>query len=295
MDHVYVIERINHLREGDDWPDIYAGIDEVGVGSIAGPMVAAVVVLPPSHGIPRLPIDSKKLRPDAIQSLAGLIEAALTFAWIGGIDAHGVDALGTAEARLTLWRGAAAAVREALPTVPIVIDGEVPIPDVGGQRAIAKADDTYDAVSAAAILAKSRCDRIMAELDALYPGYGLAKHKGYGTKEHYLALERLGPSAVHRSNAARNRREGIVANEERDLPLDELQRMLRELAPVLKAHPELADEWSLQFLRDQWRKVIQHGALPSARAQYFIATRHRRIMKLARGRGLVAPDDGEPP
>ncbi len=287
MDPVHVIEKIDRLGEVSPWPDIYAGIDEVGVGSIAGPMVAAVVVLPPAHGVSQLPIDSKKLKPDAIQRVAALIEPVVRFAWVGAVDVQGIDDLGAEGARVCLWRTAAAAVRDVLPKIPIVLDGTDPIPGIDNQRAIAAADSTHDAVSAAAILAKSRCDRMMAELDAIHPGYGFAKHKGYGTKEHYLTLQKLGPSPAHRSSAAKAMRKS-VPQEERDLPLEELQRMLRDVAPVLKSHPEVTDELSLGLLRDMWKIVVVKNERPSPRAQFFIWKRHEQIMKLAGKKGLRA-------
>ncbi len=286
---VTTVHRIDQLRQGAGESYAYAGIDEVGVDSIAGPMLAAVVVLRPEHGVDGLPRDSKKFQPEAIQAMALLIEPAVRFAWIGSLDADAVDQLGVHEARTKLWQAAAAAVREVLPAVPIVIDGGESIPGVDNQTAIPAADDSHDAVSAAAILAKAHCDRIMIAHGAEHPGYLFAKHKGYATRDHLLALQRLGPSAVHRHRITRKVMAKGIPKEELDLPLAQLQAMLEEVAPLLEAHPDLADDWSLSFLRQQFVSVVTRGTLPSGRQQFFIMTSCKRIMKAARKKGLAPP------
>lgn len=201
MPQVSVIHRGERLAAYPDDSYAYAGIDEVGVASIAGPMMATVVMLPERHGIARLPVDSKRLGPNTIQALAAAIEAGVLFAWVGSLDAAAVDALGVHKAQVLLWQAAAATVRAVRPTIPILVDGGELIPDVENQLAIPRADESCDAVSAAAILAKSHCDRALAELDAEHPGYGLAKHKGYATKEYLLAIQRLGLSPAHRRHS----------------------------------------------------------------------------------------------
>ena len=221
--------------------------------------------------------------------MAVLIEPAVRFAWIGSLDAEAVDQLGAHEARTRLWQAAAAAVREVLPSVPIILDGDEPIPGIDNQTAIPAADDTHDAVSAAAILAKSHCDRIMIALGAEYPGYLFAKHKGYGTRDHLLALQRIGPSPVHRRQITHKVMAKAIPDEELDLPLAELQAMLKEVAPLLEAHADLADDWSLKFLRQQIATVVARGMLPSGRQQFFIKTSCKKTMKAARKRGLVPP------
>ena len=286
---VTIVHRIDQLHLGAGEVYAYAGIDEVGVDSIAGPMLAAAVVLRPEHGVDGLPRDSKKFEPDAIQTMAISIEPAVRFAWIGSLDADAVDQLGVHEARATLWQAAAAAVREALPAVPIIVDGGEPIPGVDNQTAIPAADDTHNAVSAAAILAKAHCDRIMIAFGAEHPGYLFGKHKGYATRDHLLALLRLGPSPVHRHQITRRAMAKGVPKEELDLLLAELQAMLAEVAPLLDARPDLADDWSLRFLRQQFAKVVTRGVLPSGRQQFFIMRNCKRIMKTARKKGFAPP------
>jgi ribonuclease HII len=292
MTRLSVVYRVERLADRPAESDLYAGIDEVGVGSIAGPMMVAVVVLPEGHPVAGLPVDSKRLGPGTIQALAGPIEAAALFAWVGSLDADAVDALGASEARVPLWQAAVAALRAVLPGIPIVIDGAEAIPGVEDQLAIPHADESHDSVSAAAILAKSRCDRALAELDAAHPGYGLAKHKGYPTKEHLLAVQRLDPSPAHRGRSTeRALRKGVPA-EECQLPVDELRALLCEVMHLLNGHPELGDEWNTKFLRQQYGRVVQRGQVPSPRQQFFIRKAHGQIMKAARKRGLIARGPG---
>jgi len=252
MPQPFVIHRIERFTARPNEPHAYAGIDEVGVASIAGPMLAAAVVLPEKHGIAGLPVDSKRLGPDTIQAMAAPIEDAALFAWVGSFDAAAVDALGIRQARARLWQAAAADVRAVLPMIPIIIDGREAIPDIDNQQAIPQADDSHDAVSAAGILAKSRCDRVMAELDVTHPGYGFVKHKGYSTKGHLLAIQRLGLSPAHRRRITEKTMRKGIPDEECDLPIEQLRKMLREVIPLLKDHPELGDEWSHKFLHEQY-------------------------------------------
>src|SRR3954453_22993428 len=99
-----VIYRAERLSSWPDESSPYAGIDEVGVGCIAGPMMAAVVVLPHRHGIAGLPVDSKRLGPNTIQAMAAPIEDGAAFAWVGSLDAAAVDALGAHQAQVLLWQ-----------------------------------------------------------------------------------------------------------------------------------------------------------------------------------------------
>jgi len=179
-----------------------AGCDEVGRGAWAGPVVAGAAVLPPDDpaicGLLRAAglRDSKRLRPEERDALLPLIqEVALTWA-LGQASAAEVDQLGVAAATRL-------AVRRALAELPVkphalVLDAfplpEVPLP----QRALVRADDISLSVAAASVLAKVHRDRLMVALDARFPGYGFARHKGYGTSQHRAALEALGPSPLHR-------------------------------------------------------------------------------------------------
>ncbi|GGM93144.1 ribonuclease HII [Thermus composti] len=173
-----------------------AGLDEAGRGAWAGPIVVGAVILPPG----RYPFrDSKKLSPKERERLAGEVRrVALAFA-LGVAGVEEVDRLGVLEATLLAAERALKGLR--LPPQALVTD-YLPLPTSLPLLAPPKADERSPTVAAASILAKVHRDGLMAELDRLYPGYGFARHKGYGTPEHQEALLALGPSPVHRKRFA---------------------------------------------------------------------------------------------
>jgi ribonuclease HII len=176
-----------------------AGVDEVGRGPLAGPVVAAAVILDPERPIEGLR-DSKALSPARREALAARIrERALAWA-LGRAEVEEIDRLNILWASLLAMRRAVALL--VPPPTSVLVDGnrcpDLPVP----ARAVVRGDATVPAISAASILAKVARDAEMVELDARFPGYGLARHKGYPSPEHLLALERLGPSAIHRRSFA---------------------------------------------------------------------------------------------
>jgi ribonuclease HII len=172
-----------------------AGVDEVGRGPLAGPVVAAAVILDPDRPIPGL-ADSKKLSERRRESLAEQIrQQALAWA-LGRAEVEEIDRINILQASLLAMQRAV----EALTIVPheALVDGNR-LPQLDCEaRAIVGGDASVAAISAASIIAKVARDREMIELDRRYPGYGLAKHKGYPTKAHIQALGSLGISPVHR-------------------------------------------------------------------------------------------------
>jgi ribonuclease HII len=177
-----------------------AGVDEAGRGPLAGPVVAAAVILDPGRPIVGLK-DSKQLPPHERESLAVLIrERALCWA-VGWAECHEIDALNILQATHLAMRRAVL----GLPVCPrsILVDGNrLPqLDDIAPRcltRAIIKGDCSEPAISAASILAKTVRDALMRSLDVVYPGYGLAVHKGYGTADHLAALARHSACAIHR-------------------------------------------------------------------------------------------------
>ncbi len=174
---------------------LIGGLDEAGRGPLAGPVVAACVVLGPEARLPGV-YDSKKLTRARREALAPEILAEARSAGVGLATAAEIDRINILQAtHLASARamGGLAASPEFLITDFLKLRG-APCPVL----AITKGDATSLAVAAASVLAKVVRDRIMAVLDAEYPQYGFAGHKGYPTRDHYAALERHGPSAVHR-------------------------------------------------------------------------------------------------
>jgi len=173
-----------------------AGVDEAGRGPLAGPVVIAAVILDPRRPIDGL-ADSKVLSEAQRDELAPLIRAH-ALAWsVVAVDTDEIERLNILGATLV---GMERALR-ALQTAPVLalIDGNrLPKNLPCRARAIVDGDATEPAIGAASILAKTARDRIMRELDGAHPGYGFARHKGYSTPEHLVALERLGPCAIHR-------------------------------------------------------------------------------------------------
>jgi ribonuclease HII len=174
-----------------------AGVDEAGVGPLAGPVVAAAVMFPPDTDIAGVD-DSKKLEPEVRQVLAQEIRVKAAGIGVGICTVGEIDEINIYHASLLAMRRAV----EALPRKPqhILVDARtVPGVDVP-QNKFDKGDGINFSIAAASIIAKTERDRIMDALDREYPGYGFAGHKGYATPEHRAALQRLGPSAVHRQS-----------------------------------------------------------------------------------------------
>ncbi len=172
-----------------------AGLDEAGRGCLAGPVVAAAVILPGKHDLPGL-TDSKKISAVGRERLALEIRKQAV-SWSLGLSwPREIETVNILRASLLAMRRAV----RSLKTAPeaLIVDGVHPVPLNVPQQAMVRADALVPAVSAASILAKCYRDRLMSQLDRRYPGYGFARHKGYPTAMHLEALRRLGPSAMHR-------------------------------------------------------------------------------------------------
>lgn len=176
-----------------------AGVDEVGVGPLAGPVVAAAVILPPHVKI-RGVDDSKKLTAALREELAEEIRSQSIGVGIGIVDIHDIE-------RLNIYHAALEAMRRAvvaLPCIPdhLVVDART-IPGVGlPQLSLIGGDGRSFSVAAASITAKVARDAMMRELDATYPEYGFRENMGYGTPRHLQAIDRFGPCPIHRRSFA---------------------------------------------------------------------------------------------
>jgi len=176
-----------------------AGVDEVGVGPLAGPVVAAAVVLPDEVSLPGLD-DSKRIPPDARPALAREIRAQAVAWAVGEVSPAEID-------RLNIYHAALEAMRRAvlgLGVVPdhLLVDART-VPRVAiPQTPLVKGDARDGSIAAASVVAKVHRDALMQRLDRELPGYGFARHMGYATPEHLAALERRGASPEHRRSFA---------------------------------------------------------------------------------------------
>jgi ribonuclease HII len=179
-----------------------AGFDEAGRGALVGPVAVAAVILPSEPHLTRTLVgvrDSKQMTPRQRETWAGRIKT-VALAWqVDFASVEEIDGLGIARGT----RLAATRVLENLNVLPdyLLLDFRLDLPESSlPQTALVKGDQLSLSIAAASVLAKTTRDKVMRELDAQYPGYGLGKNKGYGTQAHRSALMRLGYSSVHRKS-----------------------------------------------------------------------------------------------
>ncbi len=179
-----------------------AGIDEVGRGPLAGPLIAAAVILPAGLDTPWLGLvrDSKQLTPEKREYLFRHIAEAAVAIGVGSAPHKVIDHLGIAKATSLAMELSVANLTQTpdFLLIDFVKLPAVPIP----QRSLPKGDARSISIACASIIAKVTRDRFMVELDRVHPGYGFASHKGYATREHLECLERLGACPIHRKRFA---------------------------------------------------------------------------------------------
>ncbi|MBL1142356.1 MAG: ribonuclease HII [Proteobacteria bacterium] len=179
--------------------ELLAGVDEVGRGPLAGPVVAAAVILDPEKIIPGLN-DSKKITQKKRERMSDDIKSNV-LAWsLGRAEVEEIDEINILKASLLAMKRAI----EALSIAPklVAVDGQY-TPDVAFEKiAIIKGDSLVPAISAASIIAKVARDNEMIGFEEKYPGYGFSSHKGYPTKQHIASLEKLGITEIHRRSFA---------------------------------------------------------------------------------------------
>ena len=177
---------------------LIAGVDEVGRGALAGPIAAAAVILPRNINGPWLNMvrDSKQLTPAKRQRLSNHIrETAIAFG-IGMVSHEVINTRGIIRATRLAMK---LAIDQLSPSADSLLIDYMQVPEVSlPQRGIKGGDGLCFSIACASIIAKVARDQLMVEFDRTYPGYGLAVHKGYGTKEHLTCLWRLGASPIHR-------------------------------------------------------------------------------------------------
>jgi ribonuclease HII len=174
-----------------------AGVDEVGMGPLAGPVVAAAVVFPPGTEIEGVD-DSKALDPESRQHLDGEIRARASGFGIGVVGVEDID-------RVNIYHAGIQAMQLAISLLPVLpqhvlVDSRT-IPNLPQpQNSFDKGDGINFSIAAASIVAKVYRDHLMTDLDSTFPGYGFAEHKGYATPAHQAAIRRLGPCSIHRKS-----------------------------------------------------------------------------------------------
>lgn len=187
---------------------LVVGIDEAGCGPLAGPVVAAAVAFPNTKPGIRGLNDSKQLSAEKREELYQLILEQATAVGVGIVNNEEID-------RINILEATKQAMVEAVSKLPVqpdlaLVDGnEARLPALDFScYAVLDGDGCSCSIAAASIIAKVTRDRLMVELDAVYPGYGFAQHKGYPSRQHYEALRQLGPSPVHRRSFLRRFYEG---------------------------------------------------------------------------------------
>ena len=177
------------------------GTDEAGAGPLAGPVYAAAVILDPGFVIEGIN-DSKKLSEKKRENLFSIItEHAVAYS-IASVSEKEIDKINILNARMEAMRKAVAGL--CVKPDFLLVDGNRDPAAFPESMCIVGGDARSASIAAASILAKVSRDRYMTEMDDKYPGYGFAKHKGYGTKEHIDAIKRLGPCEIHRSSFLKN-------------------------------------------------------------------------------------------
>ena len=192
-----------------------AGIDEAGRGALAGPVVAAAVVLPLNRtdlaSVLSEVRDSKQLSPAARDRCDQQVRELAVAVGIGEASAAEVDERGLLPATRAAMRRAVAALDPA--PACLLID-HINLPELTlPQEAITRGDQSVLSIAAASVVAKVWRDRLMVELDEIFSGYGFARHKGYGTSQHRQALARLGPCPEHRRSYAPVQRAQVLVND----------------------------------------------------------------------------------
>lgn len=180
---------------------LVCGADEAGAGPLAGAVYAAAVILPPGLELAGLN-DSKKVSPRKREVLFDQIQAQAVAWAVASVDEGEIDRINILNARMLAMDRAI----QALDPAPeyALIDGNRNTGIRCPNETVVKGDGRSASIAAASILAKVSRDRYMEEMDARYPGYGFARHKGYPTKAHYEALRRLGPCPIHRRTFLKN-------------------------------------------------------------------------------------------
>jgi len=180
--------------------ELIAGIDEAGRGPLAGPVVAAAVILDTARPISGL-ADSKKLSAAKREHLAAIIKGTARAWCVAQASVAEIDQLNILQATLLAMRRAVQGL-SCVPELALIDGNRIPADLPCDARAIVRGDDLEPCISAASILAKTHRDALLQQWDKIYPAYGFAQHMGYGTRQHLAALAEHGPTPIHRCSFA---------------------------------------------------------------------------------------------
>ncbi len=175
---------------------LIAGLDEAGRGPLAGPVVAAGVILPPGCGKTEMFVDSKILSARVRRHCCGVIKEIGAHVGVGVVSVEEIDCLNILNASLE-------AMKKAILALPVrldflLVDGKFPVPISLPQRLLVRGESKSASIAAASIIAKVVRDEMMEQYHHQYPAYNFCRHKGYPTREHRMAVQRFGPCAIHR-------------------------------------------------------------------------------------------------
>ncbi len=251
--------RRHETRLWDEGVLVVAGVDEVGRGPLAGPVMAAAVVLPREIALDGLN-DSKKVTPKRREELYDAILGTALAVGIGSASRETIDEINILHAALRAMRDAVRAL--GLSPDHVLVDGSREISDVEiPQTSIERGDELSAPIAAASIVAKVTRDRLMVGMAETYPGYGFARHKGYGTPEHIAALTKLGPCDIHR----RSFRIVLESTGGFSLKYNQFRRGLRgsltqsdldAVASLIAADREKLDSYELSRLRGLYKRCV---------------------------------------
>lgn len=263
----------------------YAGIDEVGVESIAGPMVSSSVILPKRHNITEIPVDSKTLKDPSIKKLAGEINKKAIFICTYSIEGKYVDEFGTDFCSQLLWYACAKKTREYLPNIKIILDGKYTIKNIDNVCAIPKADTNHYNVSSAAIFSKLVCDDVLRDFDKIDARFNFKKHKGYATIEHLLNIEKFGLIKFHRPKMAKRKLDEGYELDELDLSIDDLKSLVIFLSEAYTKHPDLMGDFEKNILYGNKSKILQ-GIKPSPKVMYYLRKNYNNCINGLNKKGV---------
>jgi ribonuclease HII/Holliday junction resolvase-like predicted endonuclease len=267
---------------------LIAGIDEAGRGCLAGPVVAACVVLPASfrQQPPAYLVkvnDSKKVRAPLRSELKKEIEATALAVGVGMVNAQRVDEINILQATFEAARMAYAEVVKKLGSIDLaLVDGNLRIPQLGGaQQPVVHGDAFSKSIAAASIVAKVTRDDWMTKQDSLFPAYGFASHKGYGTKVHREAIAHHGPCILHRQSFLGSIEKKVLGHSGEELAAQFLEASRFRVvernwrSPLGEIDIIAESDDGLHFVEVRTRSQF------TELAQIFPASKQRRLMKLA--------------